>query len=412
MVGLWTFEEPAGTVAYDRTVNQGHALVGSSGIDRPTRISGQDVFVPVERTNLNLIRDAAAFVRGFEGKISVANAGNADADLGPVGEFSDLVVGDDHGAHMFHGRFNWITDSVQRPEDFEGSPIFRPNTNAWFRSGLKNGSRYNFPGDNSTIPWTITTNLGDLPGHSSQSSLHFGTANDYDVSGIVGGTLHGPSVHLNGATEAELSFNYYLETEQLEGVDIARVRLAFLHDAAPQLEPLDIIASNQLGDLEEGVVPLVDGSGEWLHFTYTIPQSIISQLQTFNRSLLPVFEFNAVDNVNNHHPGWYIDDVKVTILEPLHEIRSLPLIPGQSNSVAGLGDVNFDGGDDWAIVVDPSGSGQDAVNVHLSDGGTWNLTRLDGFDDFRIVPASDIDGDSANDFFGDWLGRQLSHLWR
>ena len=76
--------------------------------------------------------------------------------------------------------------------------------------------------------WHLSTGRGSQPGHSGQNSLYFGTGEtsygggNYDV-GHTAGRVTSPSIDLSDADVAELSFSYFLETENFSPYDAAQV---------------------------------------------------------------------------------------------------------------------------------------------------------------------------------------------
>ena len=79
--------------------------------------------------------------------------------------------------------------------------------------------------------WDLSTGRGADAGHTTDDSFYFGTGEgaggggNYDVVNDIGdntaGRITSPMISLAGATAAELTFNYFLQTEDFAGFDNA-----------------------------------------------------------------------------------------------------------------------------------------------------------------------------------------------
>jgi ELWxxDGT repeat protein len=146
------------------------------------------------------------------------------------------------------------------------------------------------------------------------------------------------------AHSAELSFWYFLETEQEPGVDIARV----LVNGVP-LEG----ATNQPGG------ELLDGSGEWRRASFDLSAYI-------GQTVSVQFEFDSVDFLFNQFEGWYVDDVLVTFRGFTPE-DSIELVSTQELLFDGSSEIDL--GTDTIRVVDHGLVGSPPV-IYSAGGGT------------------------------------------
>ena len=199
--------------------------------------------------------------------------------------------------------------------------------------------------------WSSGRDSGDFDGGDTDvlnGAIYFGQGESSDGSG--GGTYDednalGESVRSFGtaatptftipstAHSAELSFNYFLETEGLPGFDVAQVLV-------------NGTAIPAAANVEGGA--LIDGSGQWQSATVDL-SDFIGQTVTIQ------FDFDSIDDYENAFEGWYVDDVKVTFrgFTPADGIELPADGAGISEArVAGVGDLNGDGRDDIAIVTD------------------------------------------------------------
>ena len=102
------------------------------------------------------------------------------------------------------------------------------------------------------------------------------------------GTLTSPPIDLGGISSVELSFHYFLETENAPGVDVASVTLSrdgFVADVS--------VLAPQLPDQASFAAP---------HFDLSAFAGDVIQLR---------FGFDTVDEDANHFEGFYVDDAAV-----------------------------------------------------------------------------------------------------
>ncbi|MHC5185115.1 MAG: M4 family metallopeptidase, partial [Planctomycetota bacterium] len=158
-----------------------------------------------------------------------------------------------------------------------------------FESGL--GS---FAIDEPNNLWHLTAGCRSTEAaHSSPASLFYGLddACSYDA-GSSEGVVTSPVISLAGITPpVSLGFNYWLETENYPGSDLAAVEIS--QDGGPFYEYL----SNDAGTLQ-------DPSSGWVPALLDISSMADSDIQIR-------FSFNTIDDLFNDFSGFYVDDIKV-----------------------------------------------------------------------------------------------------
>jgi subtilisin family serine protease len=225
--------------------------------------------------------------------------------------------------------------------------------------------------------WHLSTGRGDQDGHSADDSIYFGTGEDSDGGGNynvghTAGRIISPVIDLTSVKGAQLSFNYFLQTEGNNLYDRATVmviRDGFL---------VEVIGSNP--DL------LKDPTTGWTQATFDLSGYVGSTVQL-------QFDFNTNDRANNNYEGWYIDDVVVTEING--ETYKLELAPDQIATDINFGNYELEKGEirgtkwndldgdgvwdegeptlqGWTIYLDQNQNGQ------LDDGELSAVTDEDG----------------------------------
>ena len=140
--------------------------------------------------------------------------------------------------------------------------------------------------------WHLSTGRQNDADHSSQHSMYYGTGEgpngggDYDA-GTTAGRITSPMISLAGLPDAELTFNYFRETEQ-----------AFFHDFVEVHLSID---GGTFFDLEVAMANPTDGF-----------EQASTDLSAYVGSNIQVrFSFDTVDEDINDLEGWYVDDVTV-----------------------------------------------------------------------------------------------------
>jgi len=146
-----------------------------------------------------------------------------------------------------------------------------------------------------TLVWFNTAIRGTDAGHSNTQSAYFGNPVDttYNTGATEGSLLTLPCLDFSTLTNIRLSFNYFLETEQFGGFDVAEVLIS-----------TDGVAFTALAD-NQGIGNLVDASGVW--------QNMILDLSVYagNPTVYLRYSFNTIDNFANAFEGFYVDDINI-----------------------------------------------------------------------------------------------------
>src|SRR5262249_7959170 len=231
-------------------------------------------------------------------------------------------------AYVFFGRSVWPGTAPVFTADFSNTT----GNNAVTSDGL----------------WHLTNRRSGDPGHGGGGSYYFGneaTGTYANGSSPLSGPVTTGDINLTAATDAQLTFNYFLATEDADGFDLAKVEAS----QPGSTTAFDVLTDNRASGL------LVDNTGVWRKATIHLTAQA-------GRSVRLRFEFDSVDGVGNNFEGFYIDDVTVrAILSVSTADLTINGAPGEAlgASVAGLGDVNQGGRDDFAVLANgpPLGGG-------------------------------------------------------
>jgi len=405
LVGYWQFINVSdSTMALDSSRRGNHGELGGGVADRmPERILTTTVLQP-RQTQLSLLGDAGVTIKGFSGPIALANAGQIVVPGDPDSVVVDsLVVGDAEKTYYLPGRTDWTGAGTQLVEDFEGDFT-------WGSGALK------FTRDAGSL-WNNGFGRGFEAGHSPVRSLHYGNQEDYAVTppnqNSAYATLRLADIGYKAGSEVELSFRYYLETEPVESADTARVYVKIVGGTTSRQ-----IASNQVNEVlaaPQVVAPLRDPTGGWVDFRYPLGALLTGLGADPSKSLEIRWSFDPND-VNNDLPGWYIDDVKLTRVPTPRDIADeeyahASVLVGPP-SVAGIGDFNDDGFDDFArLALDAAPNSEVALHLCGSNGATdqtITLTSSSSLAGYRLVAAGDVDADGWDDLLV--TGRDRTYL--
>jgi len=262
-----------------------------------------------------------------------------------------------------------ITVTYNDLDDGTGNPALVTDTaqvvtfvdifNADFSDNSGNPSLDGFTIDNTGAPvsglWHLSTGRGNQPNHSADDSIYFGQnegpngGGNYDV-GHTAGRIISPFIDLTSAPTAQLSFNYFLETEGSSFFDQAQVLVS--DDGGVTFNP---IASNP-GEL-------VDPTTGWTNATFDLTPFVGNTIQL-------QFDFNTGDGIANNFEGWYIDDVIVQAPgTPLGEIHGSKWNDIDGDGVRDAGELGLQG---WTIYLDQNNNGQ------LDNGELSTVTDANG----------------------------------
>jgi subtilisin family serine protease len=149
----------------------------------------------------------------------------------------------------------------------------------------------------ATVPglWHLSTGRGNEAGHSADDSMYFGQNEDpngggnYDV-GDTAGRITSPTIDLTDISHAELSFNYFFESEGY-GWDVGTVLISANGGEF-----------NPIGSSETGLI--TNPTTGWTNATVDLSDYADSTIQV-------QFDFDTFDGLYNDYEGWYVDDVKI-----------------------------------------------------------------------------------------------------
>ena len=141
----------------------------------------------------------------------------------------------------------------------------------------------------NTLSWVNTSIRGGDPGHSTSKSAYFGNPADtsYNTGFAEGAQITSGAIDLSGYTEVNFSFNYFLQTENYTGYDVAQVLLS-----------TDSITFTAVANNQSSIGNLNDGMGVWQSLNLDI-SSIAGNSTVYVR-----VAFNTVDNVANNYEGF------------------------------------------------------------------------------------------------------------
>ncbi len=186
--------------------------------------------------------------------------------------------------------------------------------NADFSDDSDNPSLDGFVIDNTGATvgglWHLSQGRGNQPGHSADDSMYFGKGEDpngggnYNV-GDTAGRITSPEIDLTSVSNAELSFNYFLKTE----------------DAAPSWDNARVLISKNGGSfsaIASNATQLTDPTTDWAKATLDLTSYVGSTIRV-------QFDFDTGDSVGNNYEGWYVDDVKVnSVGKGTHQLNLSP----------------------------------------------------------------------------------------
>ncbi len=150
---------------------------------------------------------------------------------------------------------------------------------------------------------------------------------DYNApdAGVHSGTVVSPTIDLRGVTDdrkVSLSFNYLLHTDEIDGRDIAEVRVAIVDPVTGLPDAFTLIptATNQPGGMLQDPTTSTP-SNPWRRAEFLLSAWKGQQIQL-------QFSFDTVSGGLNNYRGWHIDDLAVQTVAYAHAI-SRPTLTGQ-----------------------------------------------------------------------------------
>jgi Ca2+-binding RTX toxin-like protein len=281
---------------------------------------------------IDVVAHADAVVTGIGRAATTANAGKVTGDGKDV-----LLVGSTSAA-----------TGVSSAALYE-YPNFQPAvlSNTTFSDATGAGSLQGWTINNQTGGgnpglWHLSTGRTQDPTRvgSGGPSLYFGqgegaTGGGNYNAGQVAGIVSSPSIDLTQTSTAQLSFNYFLQTEPDHDYDQATVTITL--DGHP--EDQFIVAAN-FQNANTGIL-LQDATGQWQTATIDLSPFAGHHVQI-------AFNFNSIDGIANNFEGWYVDDIKVT--GGTAPVATYNVGAPGPIQVAGVGDFNGDGRPDFSIL--------------------------------------------------------------
>ena len=330
---------------------------------------------------LDLLADADGAIRGFEGPLSLGVTADPDGLESSLGFPIDLLVIGDAGStrggsYVLSGPSFLNSENVALNEDFDP-----PGTTGFSLAGS-----------------VISDQQQNEPGHSAPNSLL--VYGDETNARSIAFSPNIDSANIDGGS-AVLTFNYRLETRQMEGADVARVVLAVLNEGSSGDEEI-ILASNQISDLvnDDRTVPLEDTDG-WQSFRYELGASF-GQIINNASSVGVYFEFDeAVAQTADSE--FHVDDVMLTSLVTIDALQAIRL-PNPPSSVAGSSSGSI------ASLDAPRIDTRSLLRFTGRSASSFvsQIDRVDGWNGFEVTAAGNVDGVPGDE----WIvaGRDTSYL--
>ncbi len=139
--------------------------------------------------------------------------------------------------------------------------------------------------------WHLTSESDQYGDSSSGSnSMWYGqdSSGDYDTGSRTSGSLASSSIDLNGATQAELSFEHWFETENYDG-EYDQITVLVNGDQVYYRDTSDPNVGSENNFVKE-TIDISDHAGQTIDLE---------------------FKFDSMDGSYNDYRGWYIDDVMI-----------------------------------------------------------------------------------------------------
>jgi hypothetical protein len=147
-------------------------------------------------------------------------------------------------------------------------------------------------GDTASTQWQlgVPTNIGPLaassPDHCVGTNLAANYGNDTDI------WLRTPEIDLTGSTSATLAFKQYRDIENVPGVDL-------------DFGSIRILAADDFAELAVLQAAVEGTDSDWVDYTKALPPAAFTEPV--------VIEFGFKSDEAEVFPGWYLDDVVVTV---------------------------------------------------------------------------------------------------
>ncbi|XZE54543.1 LamG-like jellyroll fold domain-containing protein [Planctomycetaceae bacterium SH139] len=313
-----------------------------------------------------LAGDRWLVIEGFTGAANASIVGNVTGD-----QRADLVVTDENDSHLFAGR--------SRVMWYEPISLLPDGQDRFHFTGTTHGFTLNDDNDQSKSVWEIEGNRLVMGG--AQTYRNFQTIFGIDFELPVQAKTTSVPIDLRTAVDPVLSFDHLLQTQNTEGLDIARVQV--LVDGQTTTLPG---GTNQAGGI------LTDGMNtgmDMVNLSFSLEQFVGSIVQI-------VFSFDSVTNQANNFYGWAIDNVRVNGTRLGTSGPADVVIPGAATEPLGLGNYldNADGFDDFVVLTDTE------LTIYQGAGSIDTAGVMSVAGDFagsRVLSAGEIDGDGLPD---------------
>ena len=199
------------------------------------------------------------------------------------------------------GRFAAV--GLSEPEKLDTLVVFTEN----FDSGLGDFTLDNSFGSGNGL-WHLSSGRSqdNLDGHTPPQNLYYGKDEtskgdgNYDQPPANGGAAYSPVITIPEDSYVTLGFQYFLETEDFPGYDVAQLAVDAGHGFVP------LLSSSGKG------MPTGTG-GKWVGVTADLSPYTGKDIQF-------QFSFETLDNLYNNYEGWYVDDILIT---------AVPLLPDE-----------------------------------------------------------------------------------
>jgi hypothetical protein len=220
---------------------------------------------------------------------------NLRSDTGLNGPTSEWPIYADHMEIVATPPMNMLT--IPRPadpahffviEEFNAPPAIALSDD--FESGIGNWQVSST--GNSGTDWQLgaPTTVGPTAANSGTNCFGTNISSEYAFGADV--SLRSEPVDLTSAAGATLSFNYYLDGDpNPDGAPFDTATVSLLDSSDNVLEVLEILG-NEI-------------TANWTPFTAAVPASALGQMVKV--------EFRFVSDGIMNAPGWYIDDVQITV---------------------------------------------------------------------------------------------------
>ncbi len=223
--------------------------------------------------------------------------------LANFGADSTIILGSPvPGNHYWQARFITATGATSGWVPFLYNSIYAPDfvvpTENGYTTNFDHSWGWTFSAPFQNVGWAVD---GDGPKSNGQT-LNYNNGTDYYTSGFAGpmvnsGISRSPYVDISTLESPELRFRCNYETDTSgTGTDQRWIRIT-------SFDGIDILAVElelQLSTTSGGCSEM----GSW-------HEHVISLEETTFHLVKVSFEFNTIDEIDNGHAGWFVDDFSI-----------------------------------------------------------------------------------------------------